>query len=122
MNEANGPEAETDTAVETDDSKDDLTSAQIIMLEELADALGQDKRAVRIAYKQRAGIKLNQDDLSDFANVALQVSDAKNTTPVLSDHSGRFDIGIDQMAYGQQRIHIVRHHENAKHTDILVGL
>lgn len=52
----------------------------------------------------------------------LQCADLPNTIPEKSDHSGRYDVGIAQYAFGQQRVQLVRHHEESEFTDVLVEM
>lgn len=52
----------------------------------------------------------------------LKVEQLPNSVPTKSDHSGRLDAGIDQMAFGQQRIMLVCHHEHSEYTDVLAQL
>lgn len=52
----------------------------------------------------------------------MHVETKPSSIPSYSDHSGRYEIGIVQQAFGMQSIQLVRHHEHSEWTDIEITL
>ena len=117
MTDQSTPEVEPDTSAEG------LTEAQLKLLDELADAMGQDRRTTRLAFKQKAGMPFDKADTHDVANILLEVADKPNTTPVVSDGTDRWDVGTIQAAFGQTRVQIERHDgASGQYTSLCVDL